>query len=113
MDISEVCCVCLIQGCEEIVAQVAGMVEQEQSSSQAAETAAAAEGLVHANAEALLRRIVAHFQHLFGVEHLEGVLPAMNQVAHLSRTTVAASLRSKDRVPHCSSCMRLGSGVSV
>jgi hypothetical protein len=87
------------------VAQVAGMVAQEQGRSQAAETVAAAEGLVHANAEALLRRIVAHFQHLFAVEHLEGILPAMNQVAHLSRVT-AVVVTAMDRLSGCSVSVR-------
>ncbi len=68
------------QGSEEIIACVGELVEQDQGRCQAAESVAAAEGLVQANAEALLHRIVAHFQHLFAVDDLEGVLPAMNQV---------------------------------
>ncbi|BDA41633.1 hypothetical protein COCOBI_02-4140 [Coccomyxa sp. Obi] len=67
-------------GCEEIIACVGELVEQEQGRCQAAQSVAAAEGLVQANAEALLHRIVAHFQHLFAIDDLEGVLPAMNQV---------------------------------
>ena len=68
------------QGSEEIIAFIGELVQQEQGRCQAAQSAAAAEGLVQANAEALLHRIVAHFQHLFAVDDLEGVLPAMNQV---------------------------------
>lgn len=67
------------QGKEEVVAQVAELVQLERQRADAAETIAAAQGLAQANAEALLHRIVAHFQHLFAVEQLEGVLPAMNQ----------------------------------
>ncbi len=89
------------QGYEGIMAQVADMVEREQGRSQAEETAEAAEGLVHANAEALLRRIVAHFQHLFAVDALEGVLPAMNQVTPLSAVLLWSVCCCMDRLTSC------------
>lgn len=74
---------------EDVVSQVQALVKKEQLRAAAADTIAAAEGLVSTNAEALLERIVAHFQHLFSVQRLEGVLPAMNQV---HRTTHCAEI---------------------
>ena len=56
------------------------LVEYERNSLAAADTIAAAEGVVAAQPEVLLHRIVAQFQHLFDCHRLEGVLPALNQV---------------------------------
>lgn len=56
------------------------LVEYERSSLAAADTIAAAEGVVAADPDLLLHRIVAQFQHLLDCPKLEGVLPALNQV---------------------------------
>lgn len=56
------------------------LVEYERSSLAAADTIAAAEGVVAADPDLLLHRIVAQFQHLFDCPRLEGILPALNQV---------------------------------
>ena len=44
------------------------------------DTLAAAEGLVRGDGEGLLQRILSHFQQLFAVPRIEGVLTAINQV---------------------------------
>jgi hypothetical protein len=67
-------------GLEELVPAVRHLVEYERNSLAAADTIAAAEGVVAAQPDVLLHRIVAQFQHLFDCHHLEGVLPALNQV---------------------------------
>ena len=59
------------------------LVEYERSSLVAADTIAAAEGVVAADPDLLLHRIVAQFQHLFDCPRLEGILPALNQVPDL------------------------------
>lgn len=56
------------------------LIEYERNSLAAADTIAAAEGVVAAQPDVLLHRIVAQFQHLFDCHRLEGVLPALNQV---------------------------------
>jgi hypothetical protein len=67
-------------GLGELVPAVRHLVEYERNSLAAADTIAAAEGVVAAQPEVLLHRIVAQFQHLFDCHRLEGVLPALNQV---------------------------------
>ena len=67
-------------GVKELVPAVRQLVEFECSSLAAADTIAAAEGIVAADPDLLLHRIVAHFQHLFDCPSLEGILPALNQV---------------------------------
>lgn len=67
-------------GVRELVPAVKHLVEYERSSLAAADTIAAAEGVVAADPDLLLHRIVAQFQHLFDCPKLEGVLPALNQV---------------------------------
>ncbi|KAL0019238.1 hypothetical protein WJX79_004955 [Trebouxia sp. C0005] len=67
-------------GLGEIVPAVRHLVEYERNSLAAADTIAAAEGVVAAQPDVLLHRIVAQFQHLFDCHRLEGVLPALNQV---------------------------------
>lgn len=69
-------------GAGELVPAVRHLVEYERSSLAAADTIAAAEGVVAADPSLLLHRIVAQFQHLFDCPRLQGVLPALNQVAH-------------------------------
>ena len=67
-------------GLGELVPAVRHLVEYERTSLAAADTIAAAEGVVAAQPDVLLHRIVAQFQHLFDCHRLEGVLPALNQV---------------------------------
>ena len=67
-------------GLGELVPAVRHLVEYERNSLAAADTIAAAEGVVAAQPDVLLHRIVAQFQHLFDCHRLEGVLPALNQV---------------------------------
>ena len=67
-------------GVRELVPAVRHLVEYERSSLAAADTIAAAEGVVAADPDLLLHRIVAQFQHLFDCPRLQGVLPALNQV---------------------------------
>lgn len=67
-------------GAGELVPAVRHLVEYERSSLAAADTIAAAEGVVAADPGLLLHRIVAQFQHLFDCPRLQGVLPALNQV---------------------------------
>lgn len=74
---------CFVQvGAGELVPAVRHLVEYERSSLAAADTIAAAEGVVAADPDLLLHRIVAQFQHLFDCPRLEGVLPALNQVGN-------------------------------
>ncbi|KAL3157008.1 hypothetical protein ABBQ38_001261 [Trebouxia sp. C0009 RCD-2024] len=68
-------------GAGELVPAVRHLVEYERSSLAAADTIAAAEGVVAADPSLLLHRIVAQFQHLFDCPRLQGVLPALNQRA--------------------------------
>ena len=56
------------------------LVEAEHRSAALADTLAAAERLARGDGEGLLRRIISHFQHLFAVPSIEGVLTAINQV---------------------------------
>ena len=72
--------VCMQIGLEELVPAVRHLVEYERNSLAAADTIAAAEGVVAAQPDVLLHRIVAQFQHLFDCPRLEGVLPTLNQV---------------------------------
>ena len=55
-------------------------MEAEHRSAALADTLAAAERLVRGDGEGLLQRIVSHFQQLFAVPSIEGVLTAINQV---------------------------------
>ena len=71
---------CTVQGSESILQYVRELVEAEHRRAAAADTIAAAEGLVRGDAEGLLQRIVAYFQELFSVPQMEGVLTAMSQV---------------------------------
>lgn len=67
-------------GVGELVPAVKHLVEYERSSLAAADTIAAAQGVVSSDPDVLLHCIVAQFQHLFDCPRLEGVLPALNQV---------------------------------
>jgi len=69
-------------GLGELVPAVRHLVEYERNSLAAADTIAAAQGVIVAQPDVLLHRIVAQFQHLFDCPRLEGVLPALNQVSH-------------------------------
>ncbi len=77
---TEVTALHLQVGLGELVPAVRHLVEYERNSLAAADTIAAAEGVVAAQPDVLLHRIVAQFQHLFDCHRLEGVLPALNQV---------------------------------
>ena len=63
-----------------MLAAVQGLVEAEHRSAVLADTLAVAERLARGDGEGLLQRIVSHFQHLFAVPSIEGVLTAINQV---------------------------------
>ena len=63
-----------------MLAAVRDLVEAEHRSAAITDTVAAAVGLVRGDGEGLLQRILSHFQQLFAVPHIEGVLTAINQV---------------------------------
>lgn len=63
-----------------MLAAVRGLVEAEHRSAALADTLAAAERLARGDGDGLLQRIVSHFQQLFAVPSIEGVLTAINQV---------------------------------
>lgn len=69
-----------MQGSESVLTAVRDLVEVEHRSAALVDTLAAAEGLARTDGEGLLQRIVSHFQQLFSVPRIHGVLPAMNQV---------------------------------
>jgi hypothetical protein len=55
-------------------------VQAEAAATSAADTIAAAEGLLAGAGEELLARVVLHVQRLLGCSSLQGVIPAMNQL---------------------------------
>ncbi len=63
-----------------MLAAVRDLVAAEHRSAAIMDTLAAAEGLVRGDGEGLLQRILSHFQQLFAVPRIEGVLTAINQV---------------------------------
>jgi len=69
-----------VQGSDSMLAAVRNLVEAQQRSATITDTLAAAEGLVRGDGEGLLQRILSHFQQLFAVPRIEGVLTAINQV---------------------------------
>ena len=79
-------------GVGELVPAVKHLVECERSGLAAADTIAAAQGVVATDPDLLLHRIVAQFQHLFDCPRLEGVLPALNQVQNRSLLLVQSVL---------------------
>jgi len=85
-------------GLGELVPAVRHLIEYERNSLAAADTIAAAEGVVAAQPDVLLHRIVAQFQHLFDCHRLEGVLPALNQVRSSFILTVASHCHHKRRM---------------
>ena len=68
------------QGSGSMLAAVRALVEAEHRSAVLADTLAVAERLARGDGEGLLQRIVSHFQHLFAVPSIEGVVTAINQV---------------------------------
>ena len=64
-----------------MLAAVRALVDAEHRSAALADTLAAAERLARGDGEGLLQRIVSHFQNLFAVPSIEGVLTAINQVS--------------------------------
>ncbi len=56
-------------------------MEAEHRSAALAGTLAAAERLARGDGGGLLQRIISHFQQLFAVPSIEGVLTAINQVS--------------------------------
>ena len=69
-----------VQGSDSMLAAVRDLIEAEHRSAAITDTLAAAEGLVRGDGEGLLQRILSHFQQLFAVTRIEGVLAAINQV---------------------------------
>mmetsp|Transcript_19203 Transcript_19203/g.24427 ORF Transcript_19203/g.24427 Transcript_19203/m.24427 type:complete len:498 (+) Transcript_19203:1609-3102(+) len=65
---------------EQIIKRVNSLVRLEISLLGQREAFSTAEEQIHANPDVVVNQIIMHFQQLFNVNHLEGVLPKLNEV---------------------------------
>jgi len=64
----------------EIVQQIEELVQSEEYLISSKNNFHKAQTNLNSNPEDLCNRIIKHFQHIFGIKHIEGVFPKMNQI---------------------------------